>query len=648
MKGDIVAETLDIYINAGDVNETVNFPFPDTVVLSAGETYQFTWRLTNGYPGTCNINNVFIFGLSYPFTRRRLASKFDTFQAQASPNSCTLAKSLSRSAAMNASTEAMCNEDVDNRGLITQGLFQQKCSQSAIKDHLLRTGSIYLYNPAGTEIFKDLDWPKYGVQDPCIAIDEENNRVFAVGGWKESGQGVSRIQVFNFDDDTFTTGSHDDNIDGWLLDQKRYGSMCFYYKQDVNNEFIVVISGMPDKEYEFTLRSAWLQDIRMFPIPKNQDQLTIWQSDYNIKSYSLPDNGNTISVGINVMDSRPLLYNDNILYLFGGKTHKESKPFVQRFDLSKIADGSSATLEAMTLTQKKALPLIDQVDLDIGDNEIIPCYMIFAGQSYLKSAIVADGISFDNLQLFCNEDKDLNVRRRLKDDDRPITKLTEFDQYMLEEGRKRRRRLQDGGETDSDGVVPDGSDEILIRTYKFGLDGLWYDFTVDFELCYDNNNDLRAAVEKFEEIIEAKPDGPEWIEFANDTACDILDESKEGYSGWSNGFGAVNVLDLQILYTNYQIPSNEELSHPERRKARFWDRNNDPAEDNTDYIWIDDVFDTSKGTDGVIREHAYKYRTIQQRANDNKLGEGDDDIDSNIFKTILKLKKTESEDGLLR
>eukprot|EP00486_Rosalina_sp_Unknown_P002334 CAMPEP_0201576294 /NCGR_PEP_ID=MMETSP0190_2-20130828/22034_1 /ASSEMBLY_ACC=CAM_ASM_000263 /TAXON_ID=37353 /ORGANISM="Rosalina sp." /LENGTH=128 /DNA_ID=CAMNT_0048006999 /DNA_START=1 /DNA_END=383 /DNA_ORIENTATION=- len=122
---------------------------------------------------------------------------------------------------------------------------------------------------SGAQTFSDLEWPRYGIKDPCIAIDEDNNRIYAVGGWKNEGQAVSRIQGFQFTDDTLTSGAHMDSIDGWVLDTQRYGSTCFYWKYN-DKEYIVAINGMTDKSMEYQDKENWMNDIVVLPIPTDK------------------------------------------------------------------------------------------------------------------------------------------------------------------------------------------------------------------------------------------------------------------------------------------------------------------------------------------------------------------------------------------
>eukprot|EP00483_Globobulimina_turgida_P005208 UN05218 len=42
-----------------------------------------------------------------------------------------------------------------------------------------------------------------------------------------------------------------------------------------------------------------------------------------------------------------------------------------------------------------------------------------------------------------------------------------------------------------------------------------------------------------------------WINYSTQLSAEILSESEEAYFGWSNGFGAVNVYDLDLLKVNY-------------------------------------------------------------------------------------------------
>ena len=162
-----------------------------------------------------------------------------------------------------------------------------------------------------------------------------------------------------------------------------------------------------------------------------------------------------------------------------------------------------------------------------------------------------------------------------------IKTFSDFDKQMLEKGRRRRRMMD----------VSDEETDVWIRNYNVSsLDGLWYDFTVNFELCFDDNDALKAAVESFEDIIDSQPSGELWTQYTANTSQNILQISLDAYYGWSNGFGDVEVQTLNMLYANYADEETEiDSNHPQRRKARFWNYNLEERDE--DYIWIDETID---------------------------------------------------------
>eukprot|EP01084_Bolivina_argentea_P216860 368310_1 len=561
--GNVVAETDIISVFPNETGNDINklLPFNSTIQLSPGTDFIIEFK---GYfIEECNGNNILIG--NQILNRRRMQDEYFTYddlKTNANPNSCLFSKSLARSNAMKTGVKTMCNNNLgDNRARIEAGMFKIHTQQTAIRDFLVRPGSIEVYDETGSKIFYNSDWPVtnngHAIKKPCIAIDEDTNRVFAIGGYdKTTGDVVDTIKVWQFDDDTLTSGGPVEDINDWVLDRPRYGSMCKYWKADEYHEYLIVISGMADTTYEFTNKLQFYDDIRIFPIPKDIIDLQNWQN-----SKSLPETGTIKIAKLGVIDSRLFLYNSHILYWFGGKTHKGSKTFVSRFDLNDILFNTvnAASLQTMTLTKAKSLPMIDETLINMGTTEnpeIKSCYMIFAGQSYEDYGAVETtsdgelGLTFDNLQLFCNpqiqidgttilEPIQVNGRRRLELDN--IITLSEFDKLMFEKGKQRRRLSEEEGETS----------EVFIRDYEYALDGIWYDFNVKIEMCYNNNNELNTAQQIYNNVIASKPNGQEWIEYTDNINEKILNESINAYIGWSNGFGLVNVNDLNILSVRY-------------------------------------------------------------------------------------------------
>ena len=428
-------------------------------------------------------------------------------------------------------------------------------SQSAINNHLFMTGSLHLFDSNGTATLNLTNFPEFGVEEPCIAVDEDNLIIYAIGGHNGTGEAVDFIQGYQFDDDTLTTGYIIEYLKNWRLDRPRYGSECFYLVQDTV-EKLVVISGMPHKKYELTKRSKFYKDIVLFTIPPTN-------LDADIFGGILPSIPTLIqgerSVAKNIIDGKPLLYDDHILYVFGGKTHVESKTFVTRLDLNNIANsGGNQISSGMTLVNAKALPLVDQVQVNYADegedDDINDCYMIFAGQSYEDNKLVNDstGIEIDNLQLFCNDAIAANIndetRRRRLNEDYYIPRFSSFDIELSQ------NILSDSGMIRNvTGYDTEQKSDVLIRKYEYGSDGVYYNLSVEIELCYENNWKLMQAEEYFLDIELSVDD--EWMGYKREMDEDILNSSIKAYYGWNDGFGDVNVLNLQILNVSY----NEEI-----------------------------------------------------------------------------------------
>eukprot|EP00486_Rosalina_sp_Unknown_P005327 CAMPEP_0201574756 /NCGR_PEP_ID=MMETSP0190_2-20130828/19456_1 /ASSEMBLY_ACC=CAM_ASM_000263 /TAXON_ID=37353 /ORGANISM="Rosalina sp." /LENGTH=784 /DNA_ID=CAMNT_0048003457 /DNA_START=284 /DNA_END=2635 /DNA_ORIENTATION=+ len=275
------------YLTIADGDESIKtFYFDETVKLGASKTYEVRFELIKGYPTGCDINNVKYNDLSLSeiasydsdlTVRRRLNEilNYHEIIAQANPDSCTLSANLAISDAMKTGVSAMCQTNTQlTRPSIEAGLFQQHASQSAIRNHLFKTGSLHLFDEEGTSTLDIEDWPEDGVQDPCIAVDDENRIIYAIGGHDGNGSAVDRIQGYQFDDDTLTNGNILEHLREYTLDKARYGSECFYWYKDEDAESgnphkLIVISGMANKANEFYKKSTWFKDIQMYEIPQD-------------------------------------------------------------------------------------------------------------------------------------------------------------------------------------------------------------------------------------------------------------------------------------------------------------------------------------------------------------------------------------------
>ena len=293
--------------------------------------------------------------------RRRLLQRVSIaqFQAAANPNSCVLGGNIAQSADMEYGIATLCNlRDITKKESIIQGLFRRHSAQTAITHHLISTGSLYVTDENGDSIKINTNGTFPTANEPCIATDPDTLRVFAVGGYDENGDAVDTIEVYQFDDDNLASGEviaswiykdefGDDYFADWTelkLDTPRYGAVCVYWKRADNEEYIIVINGMK-KTSDITPRNSWHKDVKLI--------------DLSTLEY-YPTGTNTLSLSANIMDSRPLIDNTNdVLYLFGGRTHIENKGIVQRVDLGDALRDEITKSTLFEMTEKRVLPLVE-------------------------------------------------------------------------------------------------------------------------------------------------------------------------------------------------------------------------------------------------------------------------------------------------
>eukprot|EP01084_Bolivina_argentea_P284158 486900_1 len=410
---ELIGKTDNVQISSRDQRPLPRiFYFGKYIWLTPATEYQVRHELIDGYPTGCNFDNV-QFG-----TKRRLQSQItinaDVF-AQATPNACQIGAQVGISPEMRNGVSNMCNDKLNTRIDIQQGLFRQHNSQSAIRNFLIKTGSLSVYNEDGTIRFTALDFPQYNIEEPCVAIDNDSNIIYAIGGHFPNGTASKYIQAYKFNDDLMSGNII--QLNNWILDKPRYGSTCFFYKDAFDFGHIFVMSGMAHNNTEFTNKRNFYQDMKIFHLPKNY-------------SHSMPHSmGPTKRVAINIIDNKPLLI-DNILYFFGGKTHKTSKQFVSRVDLNRIGDANSAVVEAMRMQTNVSLPLIDLVVVDFGAQGTKTCHMAFGGQTYKNFQIYGD-VATDLMQLYCNPNLPSGINTRRLMEQKNILTLTVFDLEML-------------------------------------------------------------------------------------------------------------------------------------------------------------------------------------------------------------------------
>eukprot|EP01084_Bolivina_argentea_P146166 256016_1 len=285
------------------------------------------------YTNTC-VNQVHLIGTAAEYC---CPTQSPTFASYPTSNltACQEASVVARSQHVQTAISFLCNganSNSANKILIESSLFRSHQSQFGIGHYLVSVeNGLQLFDEHGRVIYHDTSFPQY--KKPCIASDGYR-RIYALGGYnKSTGMAVDKIEVYEFIDDTFINGGFIvTDLDGWVLDKPRYGSMCIYWNVGFIG-YIVVVNGMSDLSYEFTDKNKWFKDIRLFRIPRDSNELEYWEEQWGGKTRSDPKSGYQVVLAKNVIDSR-LQTLDNYLYLFGGKTHKQSKPFVSRFDLN--------------------------------------------------------------------------------------------------------------------------------------------------------------------------------------------------------------------------------------------------------------------------------------------------------------------------
>eukprot|EP01084_Bolivina_argentea_P063085 115239_1 len=252
-------EAVEVLPHDGDVNKLLPFPFASSVVLQPATDYVIIYKsIDTPFPSDCALSMI---SIGDDDGRRRMldSSGYTTqsdFALDANPNSCLLGTALAKSPDMMTGAKTFCQtESRSNEAAIKAGFFRMFGSQVGLNNHGIRAGSMKVFDTSMLYTFIDNAWPAWYIKKPCIAIDKATRRVFGLGGYDKrssaGGAAVNKIVVYQFDNDALTEGHVMTELNGWVLDKPRYGSMCFYWKQDASTENIVVISGMPNTAYEF-------------------------------------------------------------------------------------------------------------------------------------------------------------------------------------------------------------------------------------------------------------------------------------------------------------------------------------------------------------------------------------------------------------
>eukprot|EP01084_Bolivina_argentea_P114016 203088_1 len=404
-----------------------------------------------------------------------------------------------------AAVDTLCNENLINREKIEEAVFRSKQSQYSIGGYLLIINkTLQLIDQNGSIIFEEFSFPRFDIFNPCIAVDETSLTIYAIGGYQSNGVAVDVIQVWQFHDDTFTTGNVLTELEGWVLDKPRYGSMCMYYNGNISHDqYLIVISGMDSSSLHFGPKREWYQDVVMFRIPQNIAELITWESNNGIMSYFKPEpNESAVSISPNLIDSR-LLIMTKYLYLFGGRSAISSTIDISRIDLDDVLYGISTSPvnveQPIQLSQHTAQPLVDLIS--INDKQ---CLLIFAGQSYASRQPILP-IQYNTMDTLCI-------------DSQP-------------------RRLQT----------------------MYELDDIWYNFKISVQICYGNNSQLfQEEIYNYNEIIASQPYGNQWSAYSEHLSNEIKRQREE--------FGSIHVLSITKIQN--EPPTNHTISCRTRSPTR--------------------------------------------------------------------------------
>merc|ERR1719461_872615 len=91
--------------------------------------------------------------------------------------------------------------------------------------------SLHAVSTSGLDVMlaNDTVFPDYG---QCIAIDNETNRIFSVGGHFENGTAIDRLAIYQLDDEYNVVLERE-----LKLDKPRAFGMCWFLKLDKPRAF---------------------------------------------------------------------------------------------------------------------------------------------------------------------------------------------------------------------------------------------------------------------------------------------------------------------------------------------------------------------------------------------------------------------------
>ena len=434
--------------------------------------------------------------------------------------------------------------------VIIESLFYRAGGHQAIDDHLVRTGSLLLFqNQNGLESMLASGWPE--AKEPCLAVDTANNHIYAIGGLNGSiaigDEAVKTVSRFVYDDTSSPITGYEDtafNSDGSLnLKRKRYRSMCTFYRSknaagsDIDK--LLVVGGMADP-IDITDAKKWFIDFEVINL-----------SNENVKLRNLSRSGlgiritsgtlHVISTPNDPGNPADLSESENA-FVFGGINGRDlayPTDAVRAFD---VADGTVFT-SFMRLLEPRVNPVVEPV-VYVNDS------IVESGGGEVDCFFVWMGVDRFNLSMNASQTVVNKTAGEIICNDRTKIALT----FPPPVGRRRRRRNLLSAVDGDTALVPDsrggsiqrieelfGGDNDVLRQivrYNYANDGKFHRIAFDFLVRFEDAEDVMVAQSVIMEY--------------NDLVVDVLNEQMMNVSRsfyplfWRDGFGAVKEENTRI------------------------------------------------------------------------------------------------------
>eukprot|EP01084_Bolivina_argentea_P298270 513982_1 len=155
------------------------------------------------------------------------------------------------------------------------------------------------------------------------------------------------------------------------------------------------------------------------------------------------------------------------------------------------------------------------------------CMVTWSGQHYVNGKWVSVNESMTEIQMYCNKllVGYLNTTRQTLYGTSENIQFSEYDNQNLI----------------SNHDIPDDNmaskDRVSVLHYDFENDGLWYKFSVEFKICFDDKDEAQNKIRFFSDFTD---DNQQMLEE------NILIESQKNYRDWSYGFGKVDITGIDI------------------------------------------------------------------------------------------------------